>query len=467
MFAVTAQAATEDAADEAELRSALASTTPTVITITQNIDVMATDGNITLGAAHTINTNGNNVIFNVTFLETLPLPDLTKQGEGTLRFNGALQHIRNIVIDGGTIEINATVANYTGNISVGDDGTLAFVRESSVYPFAGTLSGTGTVLQRGNLSTLTLSNNNSFNGTLTLEAGFLALGGNFTIEANGVVNVASGRTLTIAADRTLINNGTINNSGTITNNGTITNRGIFTGTVPSAGTLSGMSGAGANLTWGFSSGVLRISGTGAMGNWVSTVSLPWTARVIPTTEVRLPAGLTTIGNNAFRNMAALTRVNIPNGVLSIGSEAFRGCASLTSITIPNSVTSIGNDAFRETGLTSLVIPSNVTSIGTTIVQACNNLTEITFLGATPPTFTATTFNLSPADLTIFVPYGSLAEYEPAIGAQLGTRTLTESPFVVPPTGIPGITGYFFAMIAFLAISAALWGKILRRKLVKG
>ena len=33
--------------------------------------------------------------------------------------------------------------------------------------------------------------------------------------------------------------------------------------------------------------------------------------------------------------------------------------------------------------------------------------------------------------------------------------------VVPPTGIPGIAGYLWAMILFLAISAALWGYILR------
>jgi hypothetical protein len=37
---------------------------------------------------------------------------------------------------------------------------------------------------------------------------------------------------------------------------------------------------------------------------------------------------------------------------------------------------------------------------------------------------------------------------------------------VAPTGIPGIRGYTLAMILFLLISAALWGYILRRRLIR-
>ncbi|MBQ4142647.1 MAG: leucine-rich repeat domain-containing protein [Thermoguttaceae bacterium] len=39
-------------------------------------------------------------------------------------------------------------------------------------------------------------------------------------------------------------------------------------------------------------------------------------------------------------------VEIPDGVTSIGDEAFRDCDSLTSVTIPESVTCIGENVFR-------------------------------------------------------------------------------------------------------------------------
>ena len=43
----------------------------------------------------------------------------------------------------------------------------------------------------------------------------------------------------------------------------------------------------------------------------------------------------------------VTSVKIPSGVTSIGDIAFGGCTSLVSITIPDSVTSIGRSAFNK------------------------------------------------------------------------------------------------------------------------
>lgn len=44
----------------------------------------------------------------------------------------------------------------------------------------------------------------------------------------------------------------------------------------------------------------------------------------------------------------ITEVTIPDGVTSIGNNAFKFCESLTSITIPDIVTSIGGSAFDNT-----------------------------------------------------------------------------------------------------------------------
>ena len=124
----------------------------------------------------------------------------------------------------------------------------------------------------------------------------------------------------------------------------------------------------------------------------------------------LPNTITTIGNTAFKNCAALTgSLVIPQAVTSIGADAFSGCYGFDQVSvesgnkfydsrnncnaiietasntlmfgfkcsqIPNSVTTIDNNAFSGcTGLTgSLTIPNSVTSIGANAFSGCSGLT---------------------------------------------------------------------------------------------
>ena len=123
----------------------------------------------------------------------------------------------------------------------------------------------------------------------------------------------------------------------------------------------------------------------------------------------IPNGVTSIGDNAFWYVNALTSITIPNSVTSIGSGAFRK-TSLTSITIPDGVItigdtafqdsraltsvtfeadsvlkSIGSAAFRSTSLTSVTIPNGVTSIGLYAFYRATSLTSVTFEGDAPKT----------------------------------------------------------------------------------
>ena len=96
------------------------------------------------------------------------------------------------------------------------------------------------------------------------------------------------------------------------------------------------------------------------------------------TEIIIPNGMTTIGENAFSTYPNLQTVVIPEGVTSIGNQAFYGCKGLTSITIPEGVTSIGNGAFSNcSSLTSITIPESVTLIGNYAFEDCSSLTSIT------------------------------------------------------------------------------------------
>lgn len=110
---------------------------------------------------------------------------------------------------------------------------------------------------------------------------------------------------------------------------------------------------GDDLTWVFDTdtGVLTISGTGAMNDYDYVYSVPWRFYRSSIQTVIIASCATSIGNNAFDGCTGLTSITIPDGVTSIGEYAFSSCTGLTSITIPDGVASIGEGAFS--GCTSL------------------------------------------------------------------------------------------------------------------
>ncbi|MGN0489775.1 MAG: leucine-rich repeat protein [Ruminococcus sp.] len=107
------------------------------------------------------------------------------------------------------------------------------------------------------------------------------------------------------------------------------------------------SGTTGYCTWSYysSTGLLTISGSGAMGNYSSTETAPWYTYIDEIKTVEIKSGVTNIGKYAFDSCSSLEYVTIPNSVTSIGSCAFNSCTSLTEVYIPESVTSIGNYVF--------------------------------------------------------------------------------------------------------------------------
>ena len=139
---------------------------------------------------------------------------------------------------------------------------------------------------------------------------------------------------------------------------------------------------GANLTWTLdtSTGLLTISGTGAMNNYLIgfTSNVPWDSYKGSISSVEISDGITCIGEYAFCGCDKLAHINIPTSITSIGSYAFDGCISLTGINIPDSVMSIGHYAFAFCdSLSSITVPDSVTTIGDYAFAYCDSLTSIT------------------------------------------------------------------------------------------
>ena len=133
---------------------------------------------------------------------------------------------------------------------------------------------------------------------------------------------------------------------------------------------------GANLTWVLdSSGVLTISGSGAMTNY-DYGGAPWNGFSDRITAVVIGTGVTSVGSSAFWECANLAKVSIPDGVKSIGGWAFFGCSSLTSVEIPGSVTSLGNSTFAFCSALASVKINSKLSVHHNSFHECTSLTTL-------------------------------------------------------------------------------------------
>ena len=91
-------------------------------------------------------------------------------------------------------------------------------------------------------------------------------------------------------------------------------------------------------------------------------------------DVTLPDGLTSIGDQAFMDCSALSCIKFPASLRSIGYQAFIRCTALSGIEFPEGLTTIGDQAFfRCSALTALVFPNSLTTIGGNAFNGCTGL----------------------------------------------------------------------------------------------
>lgn len=137
---------------------------------------------------------------------------------------------------------------------------------------------------------------------------------------------------------------------------------------------------GDSVQWNFTpeSGVLVISGKGAMSNYqFPSTPIPWRRTSID--SLAIEEGVTEIGDYAFFYCENLRGLSLPNSLTRIGAFAFTGCNGLDSLDIPASVRSIEHSAFCYCrNIKSLNIQSDSIDIAPFAFGFCDKLQKIAY-----------------------------------------------------------------------------------------
>ena len=100
-------------------------------------------------------------------------------------------------------------------------------------------------------------------------------------------------------------------------------------------------------------------------------------------SLRLPAGITAIGNYALGKQLSSTSTTLDLSVYTqletLGDYVFYQDSTLVSIILPSSVKTIGTSAFLDcAALTSFTVPAATTSLGSSLLSGCVNISAINF-----------------------------------------------------------------------------------------
>ncbi|MCD8297130.1 MAG: leucine-rich repeat domain-containing protein [Prevotella sp.] len=93
--------------------------------------------------------------------------------------------------------------------------------------------------------------------------------------------------------------------------------------------------------------------------------------------LKLPDSLTTIDYGAFKDCSSLTEIELPDKLIMIAKYAFCNCTNLTTVKFPESLREIGDGAFRNcSSLASLKLPDSLISIDWWAFSDCAGLNTI-------------------------------------------------------------------------------------------
>ena len=93
-------------------------------------------------------------------------------------------------------------------------------------------------------------------------------------------------------------------------------------------------------------------------------------------NVKIPEGVTVIGENAFYNCEEIREVVFPSTVKRIEAKAFYHCVNLKRISFSEGLCEIGDEAFWGAEIDKLILPSTLRRIGRGCFACCDSLIEL-------------------------------------------------------------------------------------------
>ncbi|MCL2639552.1 MAG: autotransporter-associated beta strand repeat-containing protein, partial [Phycisphaerales bacterium] len=321
---------------------------------------------------------------------------VTSTGTGTIVLTGANAYSGGTTISGGVLQISAdnnlgavsglltlsgggtlaTTANISmiRNVTLGTGGGLLNVASGTTLTMNGVISGAG-LLTKTNTGTLVLTNANTYSGGTTISGGTLQIGnGGTTGSITG--NVANTGTLAFNRSNTLTFGGVISGSGSMEQIGSSTL--VLTGASTYTGGTTIALGSTLQLGSGGTAGSIAGNVTNN-GTLTFNRSNGWTfgGAISGTGAVnQIGAGTTILtGNN---NYAGGTTISA--GTLQIGAGGTIG--SITGNVVNNSILAFNrSDAWTFGGVISGTGAVTQISSGTAILTATNTYTGTTTIGS--------------------------------------------------------------------------------------
>ncbi len=152
---------------------------------------------------------------------------------------------------------------------------------------------------------------------------------------------------------------------------------VSIGAVADTKTVGGSCGENLNWSYDSSNSTVTISGSGEMTDFIDYA--PWWSNDINVEKAVVEEGVTSLGENSFKDLMGLSEISLPSTLSSIGDSAFSGCESLRDIVIPENVKVIGSHSFFLCySLREVVLPKSVSKIEVSAFSECGNLSKVTF-----------------------------------------------------------------------------------------